>query len=323
MKDNVPAPDGYAASDLVVVLLGTFNGSRFLQQQLDSIAAQSHGNWWLIVADDGSRDDTVAILQSFAEDHPGRVRIVRGGPTGSARDNFFRLLRTAGPAPYFAFCDQDDVWTVEKLERLVRECQQAQNEHPDQPSLVYSDLTVVDAQLGLVNPSFMDQIRARPHDITHKTLLAENAIPGCAMLFNAALADVFQASAFDVNKAIMHDWWLALLASTVGRISYVPDPLVKYRQHAANALGSVERSGLRFTLSKLFRGDRSAALQTYTQAAAFLDAYGDLLNPVVREEIFVFASLNQRQNFMRVWLLLKHRTLKQTLSRRAYQLLRA
>lgn len=323
MKDTVPDTARIAASDLVVVLLATFDGSRYLREQLDSIAAQSHEHWQIVVADDGSRDDTLSIVQSFSEDHPDRVRIVGGGPAGSARDNFFRLLRVAGPAPYFAFCDQDDVWSFDKLERLVRRCQQVQTQHRDQPCLAYSDLTVVDAQLGLLNPSFMNQVRARPHDITHKTLLAENAIPGCAMLFNAALADVLRAHEFDPTRVIMHDWWIALLASAVGHISYVPTPLVNYRQHATNTLGSVDRSGLAFTLSKLFRGDRSASLQTYTQASAFLATYGDLLDPAMCEEIHAFASLRHRHKFERIRLILKHRILKQTFGRRAYQLLRA
>lgn len=323
MNDIVPATTRAAASDLVVVLLATFDGSRYLQQQLDSIAAQSHIHWRLVVADDGSRDDTLAIVQRFFEKHPDRVRIVRDGPVRSARDNFFRLLRVAGPAPYFAFCDQDDVWSLDKLERLVRRCQQLETQHGDQPCLVYSDLAVVDAQLSLLNPSFMDQVRARPDRISHKTLLAENAIPGCAMLLNAALADVFRTREFDPTRAVMHDWWIALLASTVGHISYVPISLVNYRQHATNTLGSVERSGLAFTLSKLFWGDRSAALQSYTQAEAFLGAYADLLDPGVREEMRAFASLRHRHKFERIRLILKHRILKQTLARRAYQLLRA
>lgn len=323
MNDTVPSTTRTAASDLVVVLLATFDGSRYLQEQLDSIAAQSHSHWRLVVADDGSRDDTLAIVRSFSEHHPNRVCIVEDGPAGSARDNFFRLLRVAGPAPYFAFCDQDDVWSLDKLDRMVRRCQQMETQHRDQPCLVYSDLTVVDAQLGLLNPSFMDQVRVRPQDITHKTLLAENAIPGCAMLFNTALAHVFLGREFDRTSAIMHDWWIALLASTVGHISYVPTPLVSYRQHATNTLGSVERSGIAFTLSKLFWGNRSAALQTYTQAAAFLGAYGDLLDPAVREEMRAFASLQHRHKFERVRLILKHGILKQTLGRRAYQILRA
>lgn len=323
MKDTVQARGRDAASSLVVVLLGTFNGARYLQQQLESIAEQTHGNWRLIVADDGSQDDTLAIVRGFATDHPDRVQIVPGDPTGSARDNFFRLLRVAGPAPYFAFCDQDDIWTGDKLERLTRHCRQIEAQHPDQPCLVYSDLGVVDSQLRVINPSFMSQIGAHPNAITTKTLLAENAIPGCAMLFNSALADVFLNYEFDEKRAIMHDWWIALLASAVGRIAHVPEPLVKYRQHATNTLGSVDRTGIRFMVSKLFRGDRSAALQTYSQAAAFLSAYDHLLDPLTREDMRAFATLNHRRKFTRIWLLLKHRTLKQTLLRRLYQLLRA
>ena len=323
MNDTAPAITPTAASDLVVVLLATFNGSRFLRQQLDSIAAQTHLHWQLIVADDGSHDDTLAIVQTFQEEHPDRVRIVRNDSVGSARDNFMRLLRLGGQAPYFAFCDQDDLWSYDKLERLVRRCQQTESQHRGQPCLVYSDLTVVDAQLAILNPSFLNQVRVRPLEITHRTLLTENAIPGCAMLFNDALANVFRARDFDQPRAIMHDWWMVLLAATLGHISYVPTSLVSYRQHDRNTLGSVNRSGLVFTLTKLFRGDRSTALATYSQAAAFLDAYDDLLDPAVGEEIRAFASLYHLHKFERIRLILKHRILKQTLSRRAYQLLRA
>lgn len=320
--DNT-ATTGTAASDLVIVLLATFDGSRYLRHQLDSIAAQSHQNWRLVVADDGSRDDSLAIVQSFSQQHPGRVRILGGSPVGSARDNFFRLLRLAGPAPYFAFCDQDDEWTREKLERLVERCKQIEVQHPAQPCLVFSDLRVVDAQLGLLNPSFMNQVRARPYDVTYRNLLTENAIPGCAMLFNAALADVFRVCEFNSTKAIMHDWWMALLASSLGHVSYVATPLVNYRQHATNTLGSVNRSGVAFALSKLLSGDRSPTVATYAQASAFLAAYGDLLSSEVRKSIRAFASLHYRNKFARIQLLLKHKILKQTLARRAYQLLRA
>ncbi|MGA4642812.1 hypothetical protein ACPA1J_24030, partial [Stutzerimonas stutzeri] len=155
------------------------------------------------------------------------------------------------------------------------------------------------------------------------TLLTENAVPGCAMLFNAALADVFRSHEFDSAEAIMHDWWIALLASTIGRISYVPIPLVSYRQHATNILGSVNRSGLAFIFSKMVRGDRSPTLETYRQAAQLLTAYGDHIQPTVYAEIDAFASLAHRRKYSRIWLILKHRTLKQTFARRAYQLLRA
>ena len=312
-----------ASASLVTVLLATFNGSHFLRQQLDSIAAQTYLQWQLIVSDDGSHDDTLAILQTFQEEHPYQVRIIQNNSARSPRDNFLGLLRHAGSTPYFAFCDQDDVWNHDKLELMVQRCAETEAQHRGQPCLVYSDLAVVDAKLALVNPSFLNQVRVRPEEITHRTLLAENAIPGCAMLFNLSLAEMFRAHDFDQPRAIMHDWWLALLAATLGHISYLPTPLVAYRQHSSNTLGSVNRSGLLFTLTKLLTGDRSAALATYSQAQAFLDAYGDLLNPAMRREIRAFASLHDRHKLERIRLLLKHRILKQTFGRRAYQLLRA
>ena len=323
MKEKAPGAAPVSESDLVVVLLATFEGSPYLGEQLESIAGQSHTRWRLLVADDGSRDNTLEIVRKFSERHPNQVRIVAEGPVGSPRDNFFRLLRMAPPAPYVAFCDQDDVWAPDKLEILVRQCQRLETLHPDEPCLVYSDLQVVDANLGILNPSFLNQIGASPGEISYKTLLAENAIPGCAMLFNASLANVYVATKSDPVDAIMHDWWMALLASAVGHVSYVPAPLVNYRQHAANTLGTVERSGLLFALSKLFRGDRSAGLRTYVQAAAFVGAYGDLLAPTIGEDIRTFASLADVNKIERIRLLLTHQTLKQTPLRRVYQLLRA
>ncbi|MFC7850183.1 glycosyltransferase family 2 protein [Arthrobacter sp. NPDC057388] len=323
MNDMLPSINRAVPSDLVVVLLATFNGSRYLRAQLDSIATQSYPHWRIVVADDGSSDDTLAVVQGFSADYPGRVQILRDAPVGSPRDNFFRLLRAAGPAPYFAFCDQDDTWSPDKLDRLVGRCQQIEARNHGTPCLVYSDLAVVDAQLELVNPSFINHVRARPRDITHKTLLTENAIPGCAMLLNAPLADVVRVREFDTSKAIMHDWWIALLAATVGHISYVPGALVHYRQHSTNTLGSVKRSGLAFILSKLLRGNRSTVFQTYAQAAEFASAYGDLLDPPVREDINAYASLYNRHKLERVKVILKRRILKQTPGRRVYQLLRA
>jgi glycosyltransferase involved in cell wall biosynthesis len=311
------------ASDRVLVLMATFNGARFLKEQLESIAAQSHENWNLLVCDDGSVDGSLDVVRTFQQHHPERVRVVEEKPVGSARDNFFRLLAIDDSSPYVALCDQDDVWSVDKLESLVRACQDLEILHQRKPCLVFSDLTVVNADLVVLNCSFMDQIRAQPRKLTYKSLLVENAIPGCAMLFNRALADIVRERSFDTSKTIMHDWWISLVAATLGQISFVALPLVRYRQHTSNTLGTVDRSGLRFALSKLIDWRHSATTQTYDQGAAFLNRYGDLLDSDVRMDISVFATLGQRSKTAKIRSLVRHRLLKQTFSRRIYQLLRA
>lgn len=329
MKNGTPmtdTPSGRArphSADLVVVLLATFDGALYLRKQLDSVADQTHKQWRLVVSDDGSSDDTMQVVRRFAEEHAGKVTILQEDPLGSARDNFLRLLKKSGPAAYFAFCDQDDVWRLDKLELLVQQCRRVEAERASTPCLVYSDLTVVDSQLQLLNDSFLKQIRTNPEGITYKNLLAENSIPGCSMLINAALADVLRTYDFDTSKVIMHDWWLALVAATLGTISYVPTSLVSYRQHATNTLGSVNRSGLAFVLSKFLQANNSATLQTYEQAAAFVDAYRDILDPKICSDIEGFASLPSRSKYARIRMVLKNRTLKQGLSRRIYQLMRA
>jgi glycosyltransferase involved in cell wall biosynthesis len=312
-----------SSEDEVLILLATFNGQRYLREQLASIAAQTHRHWRLLIADDGSSDQTCALIRAFAKEQFGRVRLLTHDPVGSARDNFFRLIRAADAAPYYALCDQDDVWLPSKLESLVAECRRQESAASATPMLVYSDVSVVDAKLAVVNPSFLRQIRADPQAINFRSLLVENAIPGCAMLLNSALMKLVQSADFDSNRAIMHDWWIALLASTLGRLSYVPEQLTLYRQHEANAMGSVERSGLRLAISKLVKGSRAATIETYAQASEFLSAYGHHLDPATHEAISAFGSLQTRGKIARIRTLAKYRIFKQTLGRRAYQLLRA
>jgi glycosyltransferase involved in cell wall biosynthesis len=312
-----------SASDGVLVLMATFNGARYLGEQLESIALQSHKNWNLLVCDDGSLDDSLDVIRTFQQRYPEKVRVVEMKPVESARDNFFRLLLIDDSSPYVALCDQDDVWSVNKLESLVRACQDLEAAHQMKPCLVFSDLEVVDADLVVLNPSFMDQIRAQPRKLTYKSLLIENAIPGCAMLFNKALADIVRERSFDSGRTIMHDWWISLVAATLGQISFVALPLVQYRQHTNNTLGTVNRSGPRFMLSKLIAWRRSPTTQAYDQGAAFLNRYGDLLKSDVRMNISVFATLGQSNKTARIRSLVRHRLLKQTFSRRIYQLLRA
>lgn len=319
-----PESDRPDEFDGVCILLATRNGGPYLAQQLESIARQSFTRWCLFVGDDGSSDDTREIIAHFADTHPGRVELLNAAPVGSASANFFRLLRRAPRARYYAFCDQDDVWADQKLERLLQECQYLEHaQGADHPCLVYSDLTVVDENLVLMAPSFLRQIRAMPSRVSFRSLLVENLAPGCAMLMNASLVTVFRSWPGPLDDAIMHDWWLALLSEGTGSLLYVDESLVQYRQHAHNALGTVQRSGATFVLRKLFSSPDDSVPGPVHQARLFRRAYGSLLvSEKDARALAVFSGIDRRNKVSRITACLREGILKQTWPRRLYQLLR-
>jgi glycosyltransferase involved in cell wall biosynthesis len=228
---------------LIDVLLATYNGERFLSEQLESLCAQSYRNFRLLVSDDGSCDATLAIVESFAAKLPsGCVRWVENPHRGCGPARNFEVLMSASRgdalANWVAFCDQDDVWLHQKLERLAEEMGLLEAEDPNIPCLVHTDLRVVDDQLCTIAPSFVVQQGIDIEKVSLPTLLSVNCVTGCAMMVNRALLDIALPIPRDV---VMHDWWCALL-SCAGRRSFIAESLVLYRQHGGNQIGAKGRS---------------------------------------------------------------------------------
>lgn len=217
----------------VAVLMCTHNGEAFLQAQLDSIAAQSHRAWRLWVSDDGSTDATAALLERFAgRCEAGQCRLLQGPRQGHAR-NFMALVRNADvQADYYAWCDQDDVWEPEKLERALA---QLADLPADRPALYcgrtrYMDEHGVEAGLS---PLF-----ARPPGFANA--LTQSLAGGNTMVFNEAARELLRRTD-PLAPIVTHDW-LAYLAVTGcgGTVVYDPWPSVRYRQHGGNAIGAGE-----------------------------------------------------------------------------------
>ena len=221
----------------VLILMATYNGERFIGEQLESIAAQTHREWELWVRDDGSSDATLSVVRDFAGRHPGRVRVIEDDEKhlGPCR-NFARLMELAlreSDAEYFALSDQDDVWREDKLEVQLDAIRGLLE---DRPALVFSDLEVVDEALRVLHASFWKMARYDPvRGVRIPALLSRNVVTGCTILMNRLLLK----QALPVpQEAPIHDWWLALVASVFGSIVHVPRALVQYRQHGSNAIGA-------------------------------------------------------------------------------------
>ena len=244
---------------LIDILLATYNGARYLAPQLDSLLGQTHQHFRLLVSDDGSTDATLDILRGYRAAFGERLILLPNpSPGAGVVRNFERLMQASladGQAQWAASCDQDDVWLPDKLATQWAEMQRIEVQAGTQtPCLVHGDLTVVNERLEVISPSFAAYQRTDPAAATALSLLSVNQVTGCAMMVNRALLRM----ALPVPpEAIMHDWWCALISGS-GRRSYLPAPLLLYRQHGANQVCARDR-GLRSRLLRLGRDGAGVA----------------------------------------------------------------
>ncbi|MCB1671703.1 MAG: glycosyltransferase family 2 protein [Gammaproteobacteria bacterium] len=230
----------------VAVLLPTYNGSRFIGAQLDSILAQTVTDLIIVTRDDGSSDSTREVVQDYARRQPDRFHVVVAdgrnlGPGGS-----FSLLMQyvlerrsqLGLEPLrVLLCDQDDVWDSRKVERELEALFKLESRFPGLPALVHSDLSVVAADLTPIAGSFLAYHGLDGNRNDLRNLIFSNTVTGCSALLNESLL----RKALPVPEdAMMHDWWLALVAAAFGHIGFLPERLVQYRQHDHNTLGARE-----------------------------------------------------------------------------------
>lgn len=225
------------------ILLATYNGERYLKEQIDSIFRQSFSSWRVIAHDDGSCDRTLELLNKYATQYPDKFIVLNEGKKfGNPYDNFSYILSTS-TSDYFAFCDQDDVWLENKLELFYDEMKKV--EEKDKPVLIYSDLLVVDEKLNTIFDSMINAQKL-PHSIisSHPDFIrVQNIITGCATLANKKCKEFYFPTNPDMR---MHDWWLGLIVANKGICSKVEQPTIKYRQHSNNSVGFVESSFLKF-----------------------------------------------------------------------------
>lgn len=215
----------------VTILLGSYNGARFLAEQLASIRAQTHLNWSLLVSDDGSTDATRTIVAEFAAAHPGHdIRLVEGPAMGFAQ-NFQSLLGRSVPGEdrYFAFSDQDDIWLPGKLSHALA----ALGKLPKGLPAVYCGRSVLIDEAGRRigrSPLF-----SRPPGFGNALL--QNVASGNTMVFNDAARRL--AADLPVATIPFHDWWLYFIVTGAGgQVIYDPEPQILYRQHGANIIGN-------------------------------------------------------------------------------------
>jgi glycosyltransferase involved in cell wall biosynthesis len=251
----------------VKVLLSTYNGARFLREQMDSLLAQSYQGVFIDIRDDGSTDDTCRILQEYSGKYPN-IHVVYGGNIGVV-GSFFSLLRDAGEYhDFLAFCDQDDIWHPDKIHHAVNAMILADDR---QPLLYCSRYEFVDEEMKHLGFSRI------PRRIGFGNALVENIAAGCTIVINQRAKDLILSK--NPGRIVIHDWWFYLIASAFGKVLYDDQVNIQYRQHKGNVIGGTPiflRSV--FRRGKEFLRSGKDAYKVREQAIEFQGCYGPLLD---------------------------------------------
>lgn len=251
-------------NDITVdILMATYNGEKYIEQQIDSILNQTYVNFNLIISDDCSSDKTLKIIKKY-EQKDKRIKVYQQQKNLGYRKNFEFLCNKIS-SKYIMFSDQDDVWLQDKIEKMLDYIKVKNS------ALVYCDLDIVDKNLKSINNTMLRQ--SNMYDKAKKyndfnLLKFENAVTGCAMITTEEI--VKNALPFP-KKFFPHDWWIGLIATQYGTVDFLDIPLVKYRQHDANCIGALSLK------------------QKYSN-------FDDYYNQRIQYRINQFEILNQRKN---------------------------
>ena len=273
----------------VQIAMATYDGEKFLEDQLASILRQSYDDWEIIVRDDGSTDGTMDILERFAAEHPGRMRIIRDdkgnlGPT----PNFLEVLDHT-TADIVCFADQDDIWHADKISSSIAKMEEMAEEHGENtPLLVHHDITTMDEHNLPLAATFSQVNNVDKSNASINHLLVQNVVTGFTMMVNRALMDRALPAPEGTTS---HDAYFGLTAAAFGHIGFIPKSLAHYRIHRDNVWGgknpfyAVDRSD--FSLPKLFNGHsvrlvgsllkavRTTLTEKCDRASLFLEKFGD------------------------------------------------
>lgn len=257
------------------VVMPTYNGEKYLAQQVESIYNQTARPDRLLIRDDGSTDGTIYLIKALQERYGNWINQLEGSERLGCCANVNVLLQSSR-AKYVALADQDDIWHPGKLERSLQLLRKLEGTHGgEKPLLIHGDLRLVDAEGRPVGHTFLAYQRLDPRRTRLVDLAFTNVVTGCTCLFNRAL--LVKALPIPV-EAEMHDWWIALVASTFGHIGFLSRPYIDYRQHDHNLLGA-RGLGWRYLLSRFHslligKRDKKHILRVLRQLEVFSVRYG-------------------------------------------------
>lgn len=282
---------------MVDIIIATYNGEKYVGQQLLSIMAQTYGDWRCIIHDDGSTDDTVNIVKSFCQ-KDSRITIVEDGiALHSAAQNFMHTLQYSH-SDFVCFCDQDDVWFDNKIEVLHKAISQKDNTIPQ---VVFSNSYVYEYPSNKITGK---ATLAFPRKLEEFFFL-NAGVQGAAGIFNSKMREVLSRP---LKPLAMHDYYLTLSGICLGNIDYVDDCLMLYRNHSSNVTGATDPSLMFKVRSMLSRKDISVVSRDHLKTAeAFYEEWKDVLKKDDLKLFEAYFMMEQKSFFVRLRMVLKNK----------------
>jgi glycosyltransferase involved in cell wall biosynthesis len=281
----------------ISVVMATYNGAKYLEQQILSILSQTLPPAELIVCDDRSTDGTLDILKNYSHSLTYVINDQQLGLIG----NFRKAVSLAAQNNYIALSDQDDEWMPNKLERCAAVLSEI--EDLSLPCMVYSDLLFVNENDQILNNSFKAEQGHDKFRHTLQTLLYGNFVNGNTILMNKELRRFFCMTPLDFPSN--HDGWLALIAYTFGKAGYIPLPLIRYRKHENNVSIAADvrpRNRYRNILSEFllfFRGHDTFLSKQLYSVRLFYEQYKPAMSLTNRKLFERFLELESKSYFYR------------------------
>lgn len=276
----------------VAILMSTYNGAEFLEAQLNSILHQTDKSWHLYVRDDGSTDDTVKILRKFARNYSQITFVNDHNITNIGVVRSFMTLLKQTNAEFYMFSDQDDYWLPEKVAHTKK--RMMEQPYDDQPVCVHTNLKIVDRSLN--GNKLMNE--AIPwHSFLKETF--NNCITGCTLMINQQLKEFIDFDSLNYSNIYMHDWWLGMIGAAFGRLVYLNEATILYRQHGNNVVGSSKKTIVTM-LHRIF--DQSFDVGEFRKVIRncieFNNNYGNKLSGINKKYIREYALLAKKSSFL-------------------------
>ena len=285
-----------------VILLTAYNGAAHLPDLLASLAAQTDPDFSVLMQDDGSEDSTPSLLREQCNLDP---RFSFGNEQGrhlGAAGNFCSLIRQCKDATRIMLCDQDDIWEPEKVARLKAAMYSMETRWgADTPLLVHSDCSLISEDGEPIGASFFRHQGWDPQAVSLPPLLVQNNVTGCTLIMNEPLRSLVAGHA-RAKDLFMHDWFIALTAASFGHISFVDEPLTRYRQHSGNAIGASSASLVKRGIAafKNRRESRRRILLTYTHTKVFRKLYEGQLPTEAQATVSAYLATQRMRKIPRV-----------------------
>ena len=286
----------------ISIIVPIYNAEEWLEKCVNSIVEQTYFNIEILLINDGSTDKSLEICKKF-ENIDNRIKVIDNeGKNLGAIGNFFELIKKAPDASYYAFSDQDDYWHEDKIEKAVERLEQMSSKNGENIPIAYCGAKeITNEKLEVTAVSTFKNPRT-----VWENALVENLCTGCTCVINKKLKDMIRKN--PPAYTVMHDWWIYLIATSLGMLYYDEIPYIKYRQHNDNAYGDInDKTSLwKYRFKQLF----SKRGEVYKQIESFLDIYGKYLDTNKRKTAQLLVA-SKKNIFLRIKVLCRKSVFRQ------------